>query len=239
MIRHFVIGLILSSGAVSAQDSLRTTHPDSLKRARIDKISEKGSDRGAIFVAAGSSFSDGFRINNFLSRAGIVPMQSTEFNLMVGAAYYNRRLDFDLAFETFINGGSDDNTRYKTNTNGIKLRAFYQVLPFEKFGFGAGFNLGWNRRKLQLFWKDHAVDFNDPGVSGNQLTLFLEKPYFGPAIYFKVKGLGHSQQKQLKLTLAYEWGFSDKKWESDYIELENDIFENGHSQLVLNLSVYL
>lgn len=222
------LALLLLSFTVFAQEKVDAREYDSIAN-RDSPV--------RLFIAAGPSFSEGFEINKFLHQAGIVQMQTTELNLMAGLGYFDRYIDIDLAYEANVNGKSDNVTRYKTNTNGIKLRAHYQVLSFKKFGFGAGFNLGYSRRRLELFWKDQEVDFN-ADVSGNQLTLTHDDGYIGPSIYFKLKQRGRRNLGQTKLTLAYELGFGNTDWKAGYFNLQNRINEQRR-QLVLNLAVYL
>lgn len=190
-----------------------------------------------IFVGTGALYNPNYNINSYLEKNGIVTLNSVEINFTTGLNFYNEILDIDLGYEMFAGGNSNEITKYRTISNGVKLRTHYVFLNTSKVGLGAGFNFGYNKRKLALFWKDYNVDFDDlePGVNGNQLTMFIEKAYLGPSVSFKIKDVGRRHQ-QTKFTLAYEFALNNKEWESDFFNLTNTIRETNSRQIILNVT---
>ncbi len=221
MRRLFVLWVLLIGVFCHAQDTIG-------KRA-VEEFQIK------LFVGAGAAFNNGFAINSGLKQNGFVPMQPVHANITSGLHFFNQDVDIDLGYDLMVNGDSNDATKMRTISNGVKLRAHYEVLVFEKVNIGAGFNLGYSNTKLSLFHKGHQVNFEEgSGMQGNQLTMFLERGVLGPSISVRVKERGRHSQG-LKFTAAYEFTITDKSWASNYFELEDVIQETALRQFVLNV----
>jgi hypothetical protein len=202
---------------------------DTIRKRAVEEFQLK------VFVGAGAAFNNGFGINSSLRENGFVSMQPVHANITTGLHFFNQHIDIDLGYDLLVNGCSNDETKLRTISNGFKLRAHYEVFVFKKFNIGAGFNIGYSNTKLLLFRKGHQVDFNDgTGIEGNQLTLFLERGVLGPSVSVRVKDHGR-ESESVKITASYELGITDKSWESNYFELENDIRESRLRQFVLNV----
>ena len=202
-----------------------------------DTISFEEDYQIKIFIGTGALYNSNYKINSYLERNGIVALNPVEINFTTGLNFYNKTLDIDLGYEMFAGGNSNEITKYRVISNGVKLRAHYVFLNTSKLGLAAGFNIAYNKRKLALFWKDYNVDFGnlEPGINGNQLTIFIEKAFVGPSVSFKIKDVGRRHQ-QTKFTLAYEFGLNNKQWESDFFNLTNTIRESNTQQIILNVT---
>ncbi len=190
-----------------------------------------------LFVGVGSSFNHSYNINSYLEKNGIIKLSQFDINFLTGFNYYDDFVDIDLGYEMFAIGTSNEKTKNRILSNGVKLRAHYILFDRKNFAFGAGFNIGYAKKNLSLYWKDYEMDFDNlpQGINGNQLSMYLEKGFLGPSICFKGKEWGRNFQ-QLKITLAYEFALNNKAWESDTFELKNEIREPNTQQLVLNLT---
>lgn len=207
----------------------------SFSQDNIDKLEEDYQLK--LFIGTGALYNEDYEINSYLKKNGIVPLSQFEINFTTGLNFYNNFLDIDLGYELFAIGNSNETTKYRTVSNGVKLRAHYVFLNKKTVAFGAGFNIGYNKRKLSLFWRDYNVDFNDleTGINGNQLSMLIEKSFLGPSISVKLKDTGRRHQ-QTKFTLAYEFALNNKPWESDFFNLTNTIKETNSRQIVLNVT---
>lgn len=190
-----------------------------------------------LFIGVGSSYNKDYRINSYLEKNGIIKLSQFDINFLTGLNYYDDYVDIDLGYEMFAIGTSNDETSNRILSNGIKLRAQYILFSRENFAFGAGFNIGYAKKNLSLYWKNYEVDFDNlpQGINGNELSMYLEKAFLGPSICFKGKGWGRNFQ-QTKITLAYEFALNNKAWESDTFKLKNQIKEPNTQQLVLNVT---
>lgn len=217
-----IIGLffLLSTLVLNAQDTLKYVEKDHLK----------------LFVGAGASFGNTYEINKFLSQNNIQTIVPVDINATAGLIFYNDFVDIDLGYELFASGKSNETTRTRVISNGVKLRAHYVFPLFRDFEMGAGFNVSYGKRKLSVFYTDYILDFNElePSLNGNQFTLFLEKAYLGPSVSFKIKDTGRNFQ-QTKITFAYEFSVNNKPWHSDALRLQNTIYEKNRKQFVMNV----
>lgn len=203
------------------------------------RTASRNEDNFKLFLGGGASFNNGFELNRLLEQNNIVPLQPVEGNFVAGLIFFNNDIDVELMYDMLVNGKSNETTKYRTIANGVKLRAQWQVIRFKKATIGAGLNIGYSHRKLSLYWKDTAVDFNNLGdFQGNQLTMFLERSTIGPAISVRFKDTSRNHG-QTKITLAYEIGMNNKSWEAGYFDLQNNITENKSSQLLLNATLIL
>jgi hypothetical protein len=204
----------------------------------IDSASE--NEFFKIFVGAGASFSDGYEINNYLSKNNIQTLNPIEINAITGLIFYNKFLDIDLGYEMFASGNSNEKTKNRLISNGIKLRANYVFPVFKDIEIGTGFNISYSKRKATIYYTDYVLDFNNltDGINGNQISLFNEKSFLGPSFCIKIKGVGRNNQ-QTKITFSYEFPINNKKWVSDFLEFENNIKEKKRNQFVINVAFCL
>ncbi|SFN08041.1 hypothetical protein SAMN05421741_10145 [Paenimyroides ummariense] len=183
-----------------------------------------------VFLGAGVAFNNHFEINKYLQKNGFVQMEMGELNATTGFSYFDNNVDIDLGYELFTNAKGNEISKYRTVSNGIKLRAHYEVLKFEKTNLGAGFNLGYSKRNLHLYTKGHQVNL-DEQIVGNQLSMHNEKAYLGPSISLKFKD---RRGDRTKITVAYEFPINNKKWESASFDLKNTIHEKNQARLIIN-----
>ena len=211
---------LLSVSFSNAQDTLKYIEKDHFK----------------LFVGAGASFGNPYEINKFLSQNNIQTIVPVDINATAGIIFYSDVVDIDLGYELFASGKSNETTRNRLISNGVKLRAQYVFKVFKDFELGTGFNISYQKRKLSIFYTDYSLDFSDleSNINGNQFTLFLEKAYLGPAVSFKIKDTGRNFQ-QTKITIAYEFSINNKPWHSDALRLQNTIHEKNRNQFVTNI----
>lgn len=190
-----------------------------------------------LFIGVGSSYNKDYKINSYLEKNGIPSLTEFEINFLTGLNYYDDNVDIDLGYELFGSGKSNDKARNRILLNGIKLRAHYILFDRETVAFGAGFNIGYAKKNLDLYYRNYEIDFDNlpEGINGNQFSMYLEKAFLGPSITVKRKNAGRNNQ-QLKFTLAYEFALNNKKWESDNFTLKNQIKEQNSQQLVFNIT---
>lgn len=189
-----------------------------------------------LFVGAGALFVDDYEINKYLSQNNIQTITPVQINATTGISFYNKDVDIDLGYEMFASGKSNETTKNRTISNGVKLRAQY-VFPIAKdLEIGTGFNISYSKRKLAIYYKNYDLDFNNLplGINGNQFSLFIEKAYLGPSFSVKIKEVGRNHQ-QNKITFSYEFPINNKPWESDFVNLENKIFESKSNQFIVNV----
>jgi hypothetical protein len=212
--------LFFISFVSNAQDTLKYVEKDHFK----------------LFVGVGASFVNTYEINRFLSQNNIETIVPVDINATAGIIFYNDFVDIDLGYELFASGKSNETTRNRVISNGVKLRAHYVFQLFKDFELGTGFNISYGKRKLSIFYTDYSLDFNDldSGLNGNQFTLFLEKAYLGPSVSFKIKDTGRNHQ-QTKITFAYEFSINNKPWHSDALRLQNTIHEKNRNQFLMNI----
>lgn len=212
--------LFIFSFVSNAQDTLKFVEKDHFK----------------LFVGVGASFVDAYEINKFLSQNNIQTIVPVDINATAGIIFYNDNVDIDLGYELFASGKSNETTRNRVISNGVKLRAHYVFKVHKKFEIGTGFNVSYAKRKLSVFYTDYVLDFDNlnPNLNGNQFTLYLEKGYVGPSISFKIKETGRNFQ-QTKITFAYEFSINNKPWQSDALKLQNVIYEKNLNQLIMNV----
>jgi hypothetical protein len=193
-----------------------------------------------LFVGVGSLFVDGYEINNYLSKNNIQTITPVQINATTGISFYNKDVDIDLGYEMFVSGKSNDITKNRTISNGVKLRAQYVFSIVKDLEIGTGFNISYSKRKLAIYYNNYDLDFNylSPGINGNQFSLFIEKAYLGPSFSVKIKDVGRNYQ-QTKITFSYEFPINNKPWESDFVNLENKIFESKNNQFIMNVTFAL
>lgn len=193
-----------------------------------------------LFIGAGALFVDNYEINNYLSQNNIQTITPVQINGSAWIIFYNKDVDIDLGYELFASGKSNETTKNRTIANGVKLRAHY-VFPIAKdFEIGTGFNISYSKRKLSISYRGYDLDFNNlpPGINGNQISLFIEKAYLGPSFSLKFKESGRNHQ-QTKITFSYEFPINNKPWESDFLNLQNKIYESKNNQFIINISFAL
>jgi hypothetical protein len=189
-----------------------------------------------IFVGVGAMFVDGYEINKYLVQNNIQTITPVQINATTGVSFYNKDVDIDLGYEMFASGKSNETTKNRTISNGVKLRAHY-VFPIAKdLEIGTGFNISYAKRKLAVYYNNYNVDFNNlpSGINGNQISLFIEKAYLGPSFSIKFKEVGRNYQ-QTKITFSYEFPINNKPWESSFVNLQNKIFESKNNQFIVNV----
>lgn len=189
-----------------------------------------------IFVGAGAMFVDGYEINKYLAKNNIQTITPVQINATTGINFYNKNVDIDLGYEMFASGKSNETTKNRTISNGVKLRAQY-VFPIAKnLEFGTGFNISYTKRKLSIYYNNYNLDFNNlpSGSNGNQFSLFIEKAYLGPSFSVKIKEQARNHQ-QTRITFSYEFPINNKPWESNFLNLQNKIFESKNNQFVVNV----
>lgn len=193
-----------------------------------------------IFVGAGASFSNGYTINDYLSKNNIQTLTPVDLNITTGLSFYNKDVDIDLGYEMFASGKSNDNTKNRVISNGVKLRAYYVLPLFNDIEIGTGFTISYAKRKATLYYSDYILDFNnlENGINGNQITLFIEKAYAGPSFCVKFKETGRNNQ-QTKLTFSYEFPLNNKQWTTSFYRLENKIYEKNRNLFIANLTFCL
>lgn len=211
---------LLNAMFLNAQDTLKYVEKDHFK----------------LFVGAGASFVNTYEINKFLSQNNIQTIVPVDINATAGIIFYNDNVDIDLGYELFASGKSNETTKTRVISNGVKLRAHYVFQVFKDFEIGTGFNISYAKRKLSVFYTDYVLDFDNlnPILNGNQFTLYLEKGFIGPSISFKIKETGRNFQ-QTKITFAYEFSINNKPWHSDALKLQNVIYEKNLNQFVMNV----
>jgi hypothetical protein len=197
-------------------------------------------DHFKLFVGAGASFNNGFEINSYLAKNNIQTINPVQINANAGVIYYCDDVDIDLGYELFASGDSNEKTKNRFISNGIKLRSHYVFQIIKNFEIGTGFNISYAKRKLAIYYTDYTLDFNNlpAGVNGNQISLFNEKAYIGPSFCLKIKEVGRRHQ-QTKITFSYELPINNKPWESSFLQFENKIFEKNRNQFIINVSFML
>lgn len=193
-----------------------------------------------LFVGVGALFVDNYEINKYLSQNNIQTITPVQINASTGIVFYNKDVDIDLGYELFASGKSNETTKNRTIANGVKLRAHYVFPVAKNFEIGTGFTISYSKRKLSIYYRGYDLDFNNlpPGINGNQISLFIEKAYLGPSLSLKLKESGRNH-RQTKITFSYEFPINNKPWESDFLNLENKIYESKNNQFVVNVSFNL
>jgi hypothetical protein len=193
-----------------------------------------------LFVGVGALFVNSYEINKYLIQNNIQTITPVQINATTGISFYNKDVDIDLGYEMFASGKSNETTKNRTISNGVKLRAQY-VFPVAKdVEIGTGFNICYSKRKLAIYYNNYDLDLNNlpPGINGNQFSLFIEKAYLGPSFSVKIKDVGRNYQ-QTKITFSYEFPINNKPWESDFVNLQNKIFESKNNQFIVNVTFAL
>lgn len=197
-------------------------------------------DHFKLFVGVGASFNNGFEINSYLAKNNIQTINPVQINANAGLIYYGDDVDVDLGYELFASGDSNEKTKNRYISNGIKLRSHYVFQIVKDFEIGTGFNISYAKRKLAIYYTDYTLNFNNlpAGVNGNQISLFNEKAFIGPSLCLKFKEVGKRHQ-QTKVTFSYELPINNKPWEGSFLKLENKIFEKNRNQFLINVSFTL
>lgn len=224
MRKSFTVLLMLFSIVLTAQNMDIPKEKDFLK----------------LFIGVGASFSNGYEINDYLSKNGIQTLNPVEINANAGIIFFNDDVDIDLGYEMFASGNNNDETKNRLISNGVKLRAHY-VIPIHKdIELGTGFTISYAKKKLAVFYTDYVLDFDNlpSGINGNQISLFIEKAYLGPSLSFKVRNTGRNNQ-QTKVTFSYEFPINNQPWKSDFSKFQNTIHESKRNQFVMNLTFVL
>lgn len=193
-----------------------------------------------LFIGGGVLFTNEYEINKYLNLNNIQPITPVQINANAGIIFYNKNVDIDLGYELFASGKSNDKTKNRTLSNGVKFRAHYVFTIAKDLEIGTGFNISYGKRKLIISYKDYNLDFNNLPLEsiGNQITLFIEKAYLGPSVCLKIKNTGRNNQ-QTKITFSYEMPINNKSWNSDFLNLQNKINEKKNKQFVINVSFAL
>lgn len=193
-----------------------------------------------LFVGVGASFNNGFEINSYLAKNNIQTINPVQINANTGVIFYNDDVDIDLGYELFASGDSNEKTKNRFISNGVKLRSHYVFQIMKDLEIGTGFNVSYAKRKLAIYYTDYTLDFNNlpAGVNGNQISLFNEKAFIGPSFSIKIKEVGRRHQ-QTKITFSYEFPINNKPWESSFLQFSNTIFEKNRNQFIINVSFTL
>jgi hypothetical protein len=193
-----------------------------------------------IFIGAGASFNNGFEINSYLAKNNIQTINPVHINANTGLVFYNEDVDIDLGYELFASGNSNEKTKNRFISNGIKLRAHYVFKIAKELEIGSGFNISYAKRKLAIYYTDYNLNFDNfqNGINGNQITLINEKSFIGPSFSLKIKEVGRRHQ-QTKVTFSYEFDINNKPWESSFLKFENTIFEKNRNQFIINVTFTL